>query len=436
VRWTCDVGVPEARPDSLRYWRSVVSRAVAVSMGRSSGPAGPVHLNLPLREPLTPVDDGVGFAFPVDGRPDGAPWTASDRGPTPVPVDVVERLASVRRGVVVAGDGLTAADVASVTAFSQSAGWPLVAEPHSNARRGWTALRCADAVLGSAAFAAEHRPDLVLVAGRVGLSRTLLGWLGSVPHLVVDRDGVWSDPTRTAERVVRADPATLPAPAADPSPEWHSPWLAASAAAAAAVDAIIDETDTLTEPRVARDLASSLPDGAALVVASSMPIRDLDLVMAAQHEVRILANRGVSGIDGFVSTAMGVALTHEPGPTVALAGDLSLLHDVNGLIADDRPDLTLVVVNNDGGGIFSLLPQAAGDTATFERLFGTPHGVDLGRVSAAYGVEHLLVTSAQDLAAAVHQRRAGVRIVEVRTDRAANAELHQRLRTAAAAAVG
>jgi 2-succinyl-5-enolpyruvyl-6-hydroxy-3-cyclohexene-1-carboxylate synthase len=436
VRWSCDVGVPEARADSVRYWRSLVSRAVAVSTGRSGGPGGPVHLNLPLREPLTPVDDGVGFPFPVDGRPDGAPWTASDRAPTPLPPDVVRRLGSARRGVVVAGDGLSADDVAGVTAFSQCAGWPLVAEPHSNARRGWSAMRCADAVLGSRAFTAEHRPELVLVAGRVGLSRTLLGWLGGVPHIVVDRDGVWSDPTRSAERVVRADASTLPPPDNKAPTEWHSPWLTAAAVAAAAVDKILDESDTLSEPRVARDVVSSLPGGAALVVASSMPIRDLDLVMPAQEHVRVLANRGVSGIDGFVSTAIGVALTHDDGPTVALAGDLSLLHDVNGLLADDRPDLTLVVLNNDGGGIFSLLPQASEDAATFERLFGTPHGVDLGRLAAAYDVEHLLVTSPAGLVTAVQQRTTGVRLVEVRTDRRANAELHQRLHAAAAAAVG
>jgi 2-succinyl-5-enolpyruvyl-6-hydroxy-3-cyclohexene-1-carboxylate synthase len=173
-----------------------------------------------------------------------------------------------------------------------------------------------------------------------------------------------------------------------------------------------------------------VPDGTALVVASSMPIRDLDQVMRPREGVRILANRGVSGIDGFVSTAQGVAIAHESGPTVALCGDLSLLHDVNGLLPgpDRRPDVTYVVVNNDGGGIFSMLPQgSAVEPAAFERVFGTPPGVSFERLAAAYDVEHQLVGTAAELADAL-SRPGGVRIVEVRTDRADNAALHTRLR--------
>jgi 2-succinyl-5-enolpyruvyl-6-hydroxy-3-cyclohexene-1-carboxylate synthase len=197
---------------------------------------------------------------------------------------------------------------------------------------------------------------------------------------------------------------------------------------------VLDDSG-LTEPRIARDVAALLPAGGALVVASSMPIRDLDLTMQPRDGIRVIANRGVSGIDGFVSTAVGVALAH-PGAVVALAGDLSLLHDVNGLLADPRPDLTLVVVNNDGGGIFSLLPQAAGDdAATFERLFGTPHGIDVGQLAAAYGVGHSLVASPHELVSAVTAEPSGIHLVEVRTDRAANADLHRRLREAAAAAL-
>jgi 2-succinyl-5-enolpyruvyl-6-hydroxy-3-cyclohexene-1-carboxylate synthase len=166
-----------------------------------------------------------------------------------------------------------------------------------------------------------------------------------------------------------------------------------------------------------------------------MPIRDLDLTMKPRDDIRIVANRGVSGIDGFVSTAAGVALSHA-GHVVALAGDLSVLHDINGLLADPAPDLTVVVVNNDGGGIFSLLPQAAGeDAATFERLFGTPHGVDLAKAAAAYGVRHSHVETPGALLEAVRTRPAGIHLVEVRTARSANAALHRQLRDAAAAAL-
>ena len=418
----------------MRYWRSLVSRAVAVSLGRSGGPAGPVHLNLPLREPLTPVDDGVGFGWPLDGRADGSPWTTSARAAATAPEQLRAAVEGAARGVVVAGGGLSRRDAEAVAAFASDSGWPLVAEPHSNARRG-PALRAVDAVVGDERFLAAHRPDLVVVAGRAGLTRPLLGWLADQHYVVVDRDGIWADPLRSAATVFRAAPATLAGCSGKSDAAWGDAWHSAATAAADAIDAVLDTEDELTEPRVARDVAALAADGSALVVASSMPIRDLDLTMRPRDGLCVLANRGVSGIDGFVSTAVGVALAHD-GPVLALAGDLSLLHDVNGLLADPRPDLTLVVVNNDGGGIFSLLPQAAdGDPTTFERLFGTPHGVDIGGLATAYGVGHRLVRTPTELATEVRRPADGIRLVEVRTDRSANAALHQRLRTAAAAAL-
>jgi 2-succinyl-5-enolpyruvyl-6-hydroxy-3-cyclohexene-1-carboxylate synthase len=204
-----------------------------------------------------------------------------------------------------------------------------------------------------------------------------------------------------------------------------------------AVDEVLDEQDELTEPRLARDLASGVPDGSMLAVASSMPIRDLDLTMRPRTGVRVIANRGVSGIDGFVSTAVGAALGHATtgGAAWALAGDLSLLHDVNGLLADPPADLNLVVVNNDGGGIFSLLPQAASDGPVFERVFGTPHGADLAQLVSAYGGNHERLATVEDLETAIATAPKGVRVLELRTDRRTNAALHRRLSEAAAAAV-
>jgi 2-succinyl-5-enolpyruvyl-6-hydroxy-3-cyclohexene-1-carboxylate synthase len=436
VRWAVDVGVPEARPDAIGYWRSVVARAIAAACGRSSGPAGPVHLNLPLREPLTPIDDGTGFPLPLDGRPDDAPWTTSSRAASVFPDEIAARLSGARRGVVCVGDGLRAAEVDAVVSFATRAGWPVIAEPHSNARRGPGALRGADALVRDDAFLSAHRPDLILVAGRLGLSRAVAGWLAAAPYVVVDRDGRWADPPRRAAALVRCDLTGLDE-VTDVKPDdgWLPGWVSAAERAAAAVDEVLDETERLTEPRVARDLAAGLPDGAALVVASSMPIRDLDLTMRPRSGLRVVANRGVSGIDGFVSTAQGIALAHA-GPTWALAGDLSVVHDANGLATDGQPDLTIVVLNNDGGGIFSLLPQATdAEPATFERLFGTPHGIDLAALAAAYGVAHRPLETARELAAALAEAPDGLRVLEVRTDRADNAALHVRLRAAAAAAL-
>ncbi|MBV9293289.1 MAG: 2-succinyl-5-enolpyruvyl-6-hydroxy-3-cyclohexene-1-carboxylic-acid synthase [Frankiales bacterium] len=432
VRWSAETGVPEARPGSVGYWRSLVSQAVAVSCGRTDGPAGPVHLNVPFREPLVPAEDDT-FGFSLDGRPDGAPWTAGARGLSALPDPLTQLIAGSRRGVVVAGDGLTSADATAVAGFAEQHGWPLIAEPHSNARTGRTALRAVEPLLLDDEFCARHSPDAVVVAGRVGLSRALTGWLGRTPHVVVDRDGRWADPTRSAGAVFRADPAALAGlDATSADPDWTAAWCETAAAAGAAIDELLDETDGLPEPRIARDVAGCLADGSKLVVASSMPIRDLDTTMRPRSGLTVVANRGVSGIDGFVSTACGVALAGT-GPTYALAGDLSLLHDVNGLLADPLPDLTIVVVNNDGGGIFSLLPQADRTTqATFEKVFGTPHGVHPARVAAAYGAGHVLVETPAALTAELASQPRGLRLVEVRTDREANAELHRQLRAVAA----
>jgi len=435
VRWSVDVGVPDARAESVRYWRSLISRAVTTACGGSTGAPGPVHVNVPLREPLTQVDDGVGFAFPLDGRGDGAPWTTAARAATHLPAELGAAVAGAARGVLVAGDGLSAQDVTAIVEFAGRSGWPVIAEPHSNARHPSVAVSGAEELLRNDNFRSRHRPDLVVVAGRVGLSRALLGWLSEQQYVVIDRDGLWWDPIRRASGVYRCDVTALSDVTGRATSDWAATWRSAGEAAAAAIDALLDSDEDLTEPRVARDVAAALPDGAALVAASSMPIRDLDLTMRPRAGLTVVANRGVSGIDGFVSTAQGVALAHA-GPTWALAGDLSLIHDANGLLSDDPPNITYVVVNNNGGGIFSILPTAKEvEPATFERLFGTPHHVDIAALATAYGVSYSQANSAADLHAELGQTPKGIHLVEIRTDRTANAELHARLHEAATASL-
>ena len=435
VRWFDEVGVPESRPDSVAYWRATTSHAVAAATGAHGRP-GPVHLNLALREPLVATDDGTGFPYPLDGRADDRPWAVAEAEQRRIPDGVRSRLLDARRAVVLAGDLSPAPDGAAIAAFAAARGWPLIAEPHSNARRGPAAITGTDAVLRDQTFVEAHLPDLVVVCGRLGLSRATLGWLAtqSCDVVVVDAYGGWWDPTRSAATLVAADQAALADVAGEPADSaWLHEWRAAGAAATTAIDAVLDETADLTEPRVARDLVAALPADALLTVASSMPIRDLDLTMQPRDGLRIVANRGVSGIDGFVSTAVGAAAGH-PGPAWALAGDLSLLHDINGLLADPMPDLSLVVVNNDGGGIFSLLPQAA-DDEVFERIFGTPHGGDLAQLVSGYGGNHRRLRSVEDLTDALAEPPKGVRVMEIRTDRRDNARLHRALTEQAAAAV-
>lgn len=447
VRWAVDLGPPEDRAASNAHWRSTADRAWSHAVG-ATGPAGPVHLNLPMREPLVPLsDDGRTSAPPfehrTDGRPDGAPWTTTARPSYRPDRDVLDRLAArigdTERGLVVVGD--TDTDPGPVVALAEAAGWPLVAEPLSGARTGDHAVSTYDHLLAHGPFADAHRPDLVVRIGRVALSRHLLSFLDAqVPQVLVDRDGARLDPRRAVSEVVVGYPAEVCGTLAeevdrDPG-GWLDDWREAEAAARRAVDRRLDADGTPSEPRTARDVAAAVPDGGWLVAASSMPVRDLDRAMRPRGGLRVVGNRGASGIDGFVSTALGVALG-SGAPTVALAGDLSMLHDSNGFLLLDEPaDVTFVVVNNDGGGIFHHLPQAG--LEAFERLFGTPHGRDLEKLAAFHSLWYERIDRARDLEPAVRASVSdgGVRLIEVRTDRGAQVELHRALRAAVADALG
>jgi 2-succinyl-5-enolpyruvyl-6-hydroxy-3-cyclohexene-1-carboxylate synthase len=304
----------------------------------------------------------------------------------------------------------------------------------------------------------QHRPDVIISAGRPGLSRlqTMLyrsaAARGLAPraggpdaprarpparHIVLSRQpGRWDDPSRTASDVVPA--VRLTGGPVRPS-AWLESWLRADGAARRAADEILDAEPGLTEPRLARDLTAALPEGTLLWAASSLPIRDLDHHMAPRDGLRVLAGRGASGIDGTTSAAIGAALAHQAaggGPAFALLGDLAFLHDAPGLFlgpGEPRPDLCLVVVNNDGGGIFSLLEQAA-FPGPFERVFGTPHGADVAQLAGAAGLPYTRLAEWGDLPGALAGR--GLRVVEARTTREAGTALRARLQEACRAAAG
>ena len=451
VRWFCEVGVPEDRPGQAGYWRSAACRAWGLATGSAGGAPGPVHLNLALREPLVP--DAAADELPaaarerqepehggpdwLGGRPGGAPWTRF--APS-------AELPRAERGLVVCGDGDY--DPQPLLQLAEEAGWPVLAEPSSNARRGPCALSAYQYLLADAPFADAHRPEVIVSAGRPGLSRGQLALLRAAEtarHAVIAQGpGRWSDPARTATDVVsrvrlaRGSRRDLAGPGG-----WLTRWLAADRAVRAAVDAVLDADELLSEPRLARDLAAALPDGAVLWAASSLPIRDLDQQLAPRSGLRILASRGASGIDGLVSSAIGAALAHQAsggGAAVALLGDLALLHDAPGLLigpGEPRPDLCVIVVNNNGGGIFSALEQAA-FPGPFERVFGTPHGAGIAELAAAAGLPCRRIGRADELPealAAAGSRGAGISLVEVRTDRPGQAALRQRLADAAAASL-
>jgi 2-succinyl-5-enolpyruvyl-6-hydroxy-3-cyclohexene-1-carboxylate synthase len=436
VRWFGDPGVPDVA--SAPRWRAFAGRAHAATVG---GRPGPVHLNLPFREPLVGTADWL-----PPGRGD-RPWVATsavDAAPA-IAADPAElqELAG-RRGVIVAGAARI--DGPALHRLAEALGWPVLAEPRSPA---WipaaTGVVHLDAVLRSPRAAEGLRPGAILRIGAPGASRVVNEWLAAsgANEVVVGAPG-WSDPAATATTVIDGPPAAVLASlgAADlrPAPgAWLERWRAASDAAEAAVAAALAQLPAPNEPAIARASVAALPDGARLVVASSMPIRDVERYAAPRAGVTVLANRGANGIDGTVATAVGVAVG-SAAPTALLIGDIAFLHDSNGLLgaAGRGIDLVCVVVDNDGGGIFSFLPQARElPTERFETLFGTPHGLDLVALAAAYGVDARALDPDDGIDAAVGEAvaKGGVHVLVTRTNRAANVDAHGRVDAAVAAAV-
>jgi 2-succinyl-5-enolpyruvyl-6-hydroxy-3-cyclohexene-1-carboxylate synthase len=437
ARWAHAPGVADAA--SGPRWRPLAARAYAEATGPRPGP---VHLNLAFREPLL----GTVGELPLAREGSGGPWAW--RSPSGAPADPVidpSQDLQGRRGVVLAGAG--SGDGEAVAALASALGWPVVAAPQAPVWRlpGATVVG-ADALLRDQAAAEALRPEVVLHLGLPLASRVVGEWAAAAgaTHLVAAGPGRWVDPHGTAAVVFGDDVDGLLAAWAarldgiEPvdGGAWRRRWEAASDAARVAIADVVDGSGP-TEPAAAAALVGALPAGARLVVSSSMPVRDLEWYVAGGHDVEVLANRGANGIDGVVSTAVGVAAASGT-PTGLLIGDVAFLHDTNGLIgaAARGVDLVAVVVDNDGGGIFSFLPQGqALPEPTFEQLFGTPHGLDLAAVARSFGAAASVVDG--DLAACVDDALAagGVHVLVVRTERSANRRLHARLNEAVAAAV-
>ncbi len=405
-------------------WRSMVARMLLVAQGGASHASGPVHVNVQLAEPLTP-DTDRGWTSAVDGRPGGQPWTERPdpamAQPEPVSADL--------RTVVIAGDD--AGPPARILA--ERAAWPLLAEPSSGARTGTNAIRTYRLLLGDESLAG--RIQQVVVFGHPTLSRPVTRLLSRPGVEVVAVAGPygWTDPGHQVSRVVRAaypddqDPDAArwspddgtPRPPRPTSP-WLEEWRERDVELSARLDKLLDAEPGLGPHRVAAAVSAAMPPDGLLFVGASNPVRDLDLmaVPSTVGERRlVLANRGLAGIDGSVSTAIGAALGRpRSSRAFALLGDVTFLHDSNGLVIgpdEERPDLMVVVVNDDGGSIFSVLEQGGSTyTSSFERLFGTPHAVDLAALCAATRTPHRRVTTPAALDEAIASPQGGIEVVE------------------------
>ena len=442
AKWFVEVGTHEATPERMRWMRALACRAVWTAL---DGRPGPVHLNMPLREPLV-LDGPLTDEDPCPGRADGRPWVAHPVVPVPAELPRVP-LAPAPRTVVVAGrDERGWAGTGSgeaLAAFAAAARYPLLADPLSGARHGPAAIAHYDALLRDERLAAELRPELVLRIGDLPTSKPLRAWLARLDatQVTLDAEGAWHDPDGVVSaRIAAAPRAALAAltPEHQDAGEtaWLERWRGADAAAAGAIAATLG--DELSEPRVAAELVAALPAEATLFTAASMPIRDLETFAAARDGApRILANRGANGIDGTVAAALGAAAAGD-GPVVLHIGDVALAYDLTALLSARRLglDLTIVLVNNDGGGIFDFLPVAR-EGADFEQHVATPHGLDFAQAAALFGARHVLAADLATLRAELERAAdgVGVTIVEVRTERAANVALHRRVWDAVARAL-
>ncbi len=435
AKWFFEVGTHDATPARLRWIRQLACRAHAAAL---DGRPGPVHLNVALREPLVldaPLDGAPGDG----GRPDGAPWTARSVAPQdPAPLVAWLQEHAGGHGLIVAGRG---AHGTATARLAEALAWPLLADPLSGARTGGAAIAHYDALLRDAGWAATVAPSCVLRVGDLPTSKPLRQWLAGVasdvPQLALATAGPWPDPDAALSAVLALEPSTLamidqtwPTDLA-----WLGRWRDADARAAAAIAATIG-TDDVNEPRIARELASVVPADATVVIAASMPIRDVETFWPVlDAPPRALANRGANGIDGTISTAYGVAAA-TGGPTYLLIGDVALAHDVGGLLAGRRlgVPLTIVVIDNAGGGIFDFLPVAT-QGAEYEEHVLTPTGLEVERVAELYGAGYRSVTDLAGLRDALDTPPDGTTIIHLRTERAANVALHRQTWTAVAEAV-
>jgi 2-succinyl-5-enolpyruvyl-6-hydroxy-3-cyclohexene-1-carboxylate synthase len=442
VRWFCEVGNHEADDDGLLHYRSVACRALAAAKGEPR--PGPVHLNLAWREPLAPV--------PVEGAVTATdPLALEGRGERPLtavtPIDmeptqflleeVAGHIGNARAGVIVAGRQLDPELREPLAHLARTAGFPILAEPTSQLRCGphdrSAVITTYDHLLRDERFRESVVPDLVLRFGEMPTSKPLRAWLAAsgADQIVVDPLGGWNEPTNRAAAILRADPTELAAGWAarleGEDRDAPEPWLEAERVARSAIEAELDDDGPISEPALHLALGHAHGESDLVYTASSMPIRDQEAFLpTGPADVHFLCNRGANGIDGLISSGIGAA--HATGrPTTIVTGDLGFLHDLGGLAAlrDVSTPVRIVVIDNDGGGIFGFLPQATTlEKSEFEALLGTPRGVDVTKAADLFNLPHRRIDKLSQLPGAL---ASGTGLIEIKTDRATNIAAHQQL---------
>jgi 2-succinyl-5-enolpyruvyl-6-hydroxy-3-cyclohexene-1-carboxylate synthase len=441
VKWFVEMPLPDASEEGIRYARTIACRAAATA--RADG-AGPVHINFPFREPLIPTGQ---YVLPAGYVGSSVHIARTPRRPDlEALTGLAAELRLVKRGLIICGPQEDAQFPAVVARLAEELDWPLLADPLSQVRCGGHhnqyIIDSYDAFLRTEDVVRRLTPDLILRFGAMPVSKLLAQYLqrhAACRQILIDGGDGWHDPSLTASEVQYAHPRLLceslltvlrAAPQQPAFLSWRNQWATLGRLTRATLQAHLRERTDFSEPRVFVELAKLLPPDATMFVGNSMPVRDLDSFFpGGTRAVRFLANRGASGIDGVVSTALGVSAVTS-GPVLLTIGDLSFYHDLNGLLAAKHHQLraTIVLLHNDGGGIFSFLPQAQ-DQEHFEELFGTPHGLDFRPAAEMYGLHYQRPAGWEEFQTAVRHSfdAPGVTLIEVRTERRANVELHRNL---------
>ena len=454
VRESFEAGLPDA--EGLRRIRTIACRAVGASLAPYPGA---VHVNFEFDKPLEPMDLSPTDAnalrdadlLGIEGRADGAPMvrivTRENRAPVGAAEHVAELIRHRHRGIIVAGPVPDPEDVGpALCRLATSTGFPLLADPLSGARHGphfnAHVVAAYDLILRDPEVRAALRPDLIVRVGSSPTSASLLSFIqesAEVPQVVIAEGGRWNDHLWSASEYVRTDPALFLDSVTErthntiATKEWRELWEDVDSAAQREA---VSLTGDFFEANVIASVVLAVPDGSTLFVSNSMPIRDLDAFGGeGLKTLRIHGNRGASGIDGILSTALGISAAGVGGRVIAIVGDLAFLHDSSGLLAAKKYNLNVVfvVIDNDGGGIFHMLPIRDHEPH-FTPYFATPHGLDLGRVADLYAINYGWSDGPVEFRTALDQAllAKGPAIVVVRTDRAVNQRRHEEMARAVA----
>ncbi len=457
VKWFVEVALPEATNEHLRYIRTLANRALALTRAI---PAGPVHLNMPFREPLTP-EPLTGQSLPAPERRDPAAWKGRAQEEPYIAVtetalgeisdaaihELIQRLSHEAAGLIIVGPGVQAELRGPLLALAQQLGYPILADTLSQFRSGThntnQIIASYDAFLRLERVISHLEPKIILRFGAMPTAKPLLLYLkrySACPQIVVDGQGDWNEPTQLASELIHTNPVRFCSSLSRAWPDsadrdwstWLKDWQRIDQVTRETLKARMQTFEPLFEGRIFPELAALLPEQTTLFVGNSMPVRDLDTFFwQSEHPLTIMGNRGANGIDGVVSSALGAsaANTHKDA-TVLVIGDLSFLHDLNGLLAAHlhKLNLTIVLVNNDGGGIFSFLPQAS-HPEHFEQLFGTPTGLDFRLAIQMYGGDYTRIKTWEEYRKAIQRgiTLGGLQVIEVPTERESNVKMHRQL---------